>query len=168
MGMIGAVWGVLGISLLFGSALFRLYPYAAELRGATLSPVHWAALAGCLLLMGYAEGYRGFHLRFSPRAAARALYLKNHPAPLRIVFAPLFCMGFFHAARRRKTTAFALTAIIILLIMLVRRLPPPWRGIVDAGVVLGLGWGIVSLWWFTLRAFADPSSAVSPETPGSS
>ena len=165
LGTIGAIWGVAGLSLLFGSALFRLYPYAHELYGMTFAWYHWAALAASLGFMGYAEGYKGFHLRFSPRAAARALYLKQNPTGARVLFAPLFCMGFFHATRKRKIVAYSLTTMIVLLVIFVRRLDQPWRGIVDAGVVLGLGWGLISVWLFSLKAFFGKGFAVSPETP---
>jgi len=165
MGVIGAFWGIFGLSLLFGRGLVDLYPYAQELAGTSFEWFHWAALAGSLVFMGYAEGYKGFHLKFSPRVAARALYLKQNPTPVRVVFAPLFCMGFFHATRKRKIVAYSLTSMIILLIVLVRQLPPPWRGIVDAGVLLGLGWGLVSIWLFTLQAFFGKRFDVSPETP---
>jgi hypothetical protein len=164
-GVIGAVWGIAGLSLLFGSALFRLYPYAQELCGMVFVWFHWAALAASLVFMGYAEGYKGFHLKFSPRAAARALYIKDNPTPARVLFAPFFCMGYFHATRRRKIVSYSLTAMIVLLIVLVRQMAQPWRGIVDAGVLLGLGWGLVSVWLFSLRAFFCKNFSVSPETP---
>jgi hypothetical protein len=164
-GTVGAVWGIAGLSLLFCSALFRLFPYARELSNMTLSISHWAALGASLLFMGYMEGYKGFQCRFSPRAAARALYLKDHPTPLRILLAPLFCMGFFHAPRRRRIAAYSLTTMIIILIILIRHFPQPWRGIVDAGVLLGLGWGVITVWYFAFRAFFGNSFSVSPETP---
>ncbi|RKX41738.1 MAG: hypothetical protein DRP64_10980, partial [Verrucomicrobia bacterium] len=165
IGAMGAVWGVLGLSLLFGSALYRLYPYAQELCGTAFGWVHWIALAVSLVFMGYAEGYKGFHLKFSPRVAARALYLKRNPTFVRVLFAPLFCMGFFHSTRKRKIVSYCLTAMIIGLIVLVRKLDQPWRGIVDAGVLLGLGWGLVSIWIFTFQAFFGKGFDVSPETP---
>jgi hypothetical protein len=164
-GSIGAAWGIVGLSLLFLNALMRLYPHACEITTLSLNWVHWLGLAVSLLFMGYAEGYKGFQLRFSPRAAARALYLRNHPTPGRIIFAPLFCMGFFHATRKRKIVAYSLTGMIVLLIVLVRQLPQPWRGIVDAGVVLGLGWGVLSVWFFSIKAFWGTAYCVSPETP---
>lgn len=164
-GTMGAVWGVAGLSLLFGSALFRLYPYAQDLCGMSFKWFHWMALVASLLFMGYAEGYKGFHLKFSPRVAARALYLKSNPTVARVLFAPLFCMGFFHATRKRKIVSYSLTAMIVGLVVWVRTLEQPWRGIVDAGVVLGLGWGLVSVWLFTLKAFFGKNFEVSPETP---
>lgn len=165
IGRIGAIWGIFGLSLLFGSALYRLYPYAQELCGMDLGWIHWLALATSLVVMGYAEGYKGFHLKFSPRVAARALYLKQNPTLVRVVFAPLFCVGFFHATRKRKIVSYCLTLMIVGLVVWVRSLTQPWRGIVDVGVLLGLGWGLVSVWLFTFQAFFGKEFKVSPETP---
>ncbi len=164
-GSIGALWGLVGLSLLFGRALFALYPYVLKLQGVRLAWFHWVALAASLLFMGYAEGYKGFQLRFSPRAAARALYLKRNPTPARVLFAPLFCMGYFHATRKRKIVAYSLTAMIVALIVMVHHTPQPWHGIIDAGVLFGLGWGLVSVWVFAAKAFLGGPYDVSPETP---
>lgn len=165
MGLIGAIWGILGLSLLLGSALYRLVPYAQDLCGMELNWLHGMALVASLFFMGYAEGYKGFQLKFSPRVAARALYLKQNPTWARVLFAPLFCMGFFHATRKRKIVSYSLTLMIIGLIVWVKTLAQPWRGIVDAGVVLGLGWGLVSIWIFAMKAFFGTGFTVSPETP---
>ena len=165
LGTISAIWGIVGLSLILGSALVRLYPHARELAQTPFAGYHWAALIASLLFMGYAEGYKGFQCRFSPRAAARALYLKNHPTFMRALFAPFFCMSFFHATRKRRMVSYSLTAMIILLIVMVRHLAQPWRGIVDAGVLLGLAWGLISLWIFTAQAFFGQGFKTSPETP---
>jgi len=164
-GAVGAVWGIIGLSFIFGRGLYCLYPYVEELPEAQFGWIHWSALVLSLLFMGYAEGYKGFHLKFSPRAAARARYLQANPTPVRVLLAPFFCMGFFHATRKRKIVAYSLTAMIILLIVVVRRLPQPWRGIIDAGVLLGLGWGLLSVWLFAFKAFFSSRFSVSPETP---
>jgi len=165
LGLLGAIWGIGGISLLFGSALFRLYPHARELWGLPMEWVHWALLAANLVLFGYVKGYKVLHLRFSTRVAARALYIKRNPTMARILFAPFFCMGYFHATRKRKFVSYCLTALILGLIVLVRQVDQPWRGIIDAGVLLGLGWGLVSIWIFALKAFFGRGVDVSPETP---
>lgn len=165
LGRFGALWGILGLTLIFGRGLICLYPYVQELPDSTFLGFHWFALAASMLFMGYAEGYKGFHRKFSPRAAARALYLRKNPTPVRVIFAPLFCMGFFHATRKRKIVAYSLTTMIVLLIILVRELPQPWRGIIDAGVLLGLGWGLLSVWFFAFKALFRKDYSVSPETP---
>jgi hypothetical protein len=58
------------------------------------------------------------------------------------------------------------TAGIIVLIILVRLLPQPWRGMVDAGVVVGLAWGMISLILFGLQALGGERFDYSPEVPG--
>lgn len=167
LGVLAAAWGFVGICMLFGSAIYRLGSMALDLSVQGFSWYHWVALALSILFMGFAEGYRGFQQNFSPRAAARIRYLADHVTPLRLILAPIFCMGFFHATRRRQIISCVLTAGILVLILLVRQLAQPWRGIIDVGVVLGLSWGIVSLAFFTLRAFTDPAFGHSPETPES-
>jgi hypothetical protein len=165
MGTIGAIWGILGVTLILGRGLLCIYPYSTALCGMQLGAAHWAALAVSLLFMGYAEGYKGFQLKFSPRVAARALYIRQNPTLARVVFAPLFCMGYFHATKKRKIISYALTLAIVLLIIGVGHMSQPWRGIVDAGVLLGLGWGVVSVWIYSLKALLGKNFDVSPETP---
>jgi DMSO/TMAO reductase YedYZ heme-binding membrane subunit len=113
--------------------------------------------------MAYAEGYRGFQKGFSPRVAARAKYLKDKPDLMRSLLAPFFCMGYFHASRKRKIVSISLTIAIIGLVLMVGRVPQPWRGIIDVGVVIGLAWGIISLFIFTVQAFTSKEFKYSPE-----
>jgi hypothetical protein len=165
MGAAGAIWGLTGVFLLLGSAVYRLSPLAAAAFSHDLSWYHWISLALVVLFMAYAEGYRGFQQRFSPRVAARAKYLREHPRALHVLLAPFFCMGYFHATRRRKITSISVTMGIVLLIVLVHFSPQPWRGIIDAGVVIGLVWGLVSLILFSIRAFTSTDFGYSPEVP---
>ncbi|GBD98224.1 hypothetical protein BMS3Abin07_00232 [bacterium BMS3Abin07] len=165
IGAIGVVWGVAGILLLLGSAVYRLSARAAAAMSYDFTWYHWVALGLILVFMIYGEGYRGFQQRFSPRAAARAKYLKDHPSLLRSLLAPLFCMGYFHATRRRKIVSISLTTGIIILILLVHLIHQPWRGIIDVGVVAGLIWGIVSFLIFSIMAFVSKGFKYSPEVP---
>ena len=160
---IGVLWGVVGVSALLIRGLYCLLPYVFELSSYTLDQWHGIALAGSLLFLGYAEGYKGFQLKFSPRAAARLAVIKRDPTWARMLFAPLFCMGFFDATPKRKRIAYGLTLMVIVLILLVEQLPQPWRGIVDAGVLLGLGWGLGSFWIVSMRVFLGMSLPVDPE-----
>jgi hypothetical protein len=165
MGIFGAIWGLTGVLLLLGSAVYRLSHWAIDAFFYPFLWYHSASLFLVLLFMAYAEGYRGFQKAFSPRVAARALYLKKNPRFLHALFAPFFCMGFFYASRRRKITSFSVTSGIIVLILLVRLLPQPWRGIIDAGVVVGLAWGLISLTIFIVQAFGSKEFSYSPEVP---
>lgn len=165
IGIFGAFWGLAGIILLLASAIYRLTPLAVQAFSYDFLWYHWLALAFTALFMAYAEGFKGFQQRFSPRVAARARYLKDHPRTRNALLGPFFCMGYCCATRRRKITSLSLTAGIVVLIILVRFLPQPWRGIVDAGVVLGLIWGLVSLIIFSLFAFTSDKFHYSPEVP---
>lgn len=165
MGAIAAVWGFVGIFLLLSSAIFRLAPMALDLPFAQLDVYHWGILLPWMAFMAYSEGYKGFQKNFSPRVAARIRYLKHHPTLVRTLLAPVFCMGFFYTTRKRKIVAFSLTGGIILLIILVHYIPQPWRGIIDAGVVLGLTWGLISMTIYSIQAMVRDHFHHSPETP---
>jgi len=156
LGLVGALWGLVGVSLLLGSAIYRLSVWAIDAFSHALTPIQWVGLVGFGLFMLVGEGYRGFQQNFSPRVAARARYLAGKPTLLRVILAPLFVMGFFGATRRRKITTWSLTAGIVLLVVGVRFLEQPWRGIIDLGVVLGLAWGLISLLAFAFLAFTRP------------
>ena len=164
-GYFGAFWGITGILLLLGSAIYRLTSHAVDALTYEFHWYHWLSLLGLILFMAYAEGYRGFQQAFSPRAAARARYLSEHPKIFHSLLAPFFCMGFFHATKRRRMISISLTVGIILLILLVRMVPQPWRGIIDAAVVIGLLWGVVSLLIFGVAAFTSHHFPYSPEVP---
>ena len=131
-------WGVGGVLALLANAIVRLSPIAAEALTMELGALHWAALAGWVVFMGYAEGWRGFHRRFSPRVVARAFHLGRRRPLGSALLAPEFYMSLFVG--------------ISALVVLVRMTPQPWRGIVDAGVVIGLGVGSLSIGWHVLRS----------------
>jgi len=163
---LGVPWAVVGVSALLLRAIIGLSPRAREAIESGLSTWQWIALVGFALFMLVAEGYRGFQKKFSPRTAARVKYLRDHPTLLRVLLAPIFSMGFFHANRKTKLTAYILTTGIIILVVTVTFFcPDPWRGIIDFGVVLGLSWGLVSFWIFTIKALTNNNYAHSPETP---
>lgn len=163
MGTIGAIWGVTGVSLILGSAIYRMFQMAEGLFSVELTMIQWTALVGNVLFMAWSEGYKAFQLGFSPRVAARLRYLKENPTPALVVLAPLFCLGFFHATKKRKIITYSLITGLILLIMAVRLLPHPWRGIIDVGVIVGLGWGLISFWLFSIRALTASEFPFSPE-----
>ena len=141
-----AGWGVAGVAAILGRAVVALTPTALEtILAGTLSRGHWVVLVAWVAMMAYSEGYRGFHLRFSPRVVHRAHELGRRPSLIRLVLAAPFCIGFFSASRRILLTSWGVTLGVTVLVLLVRQLDQPWRGIVDAGVVVGLALGLLSL-----------------------
>jgi hypothetical protein len=164
-GRFGAFWGLAGVIILLGSAVYRLTPVAIDAFSVPWQVSHWAAFVLVVFFMAYFEGYQAFQKAFSPRVAARARYLLTHRNILHTVLAPLFCMAYFHAPRRRQITSLSVTAGIVVLVVLVRRLDQPWRGIIDGGVVVGLAWGIVSLSVFGFQALTADEFPYAPEVP---
>lgn len=147
-----AAWGVAWVSLLLGRAIWRLTPWAIEpWTGGLMTTGQQGLYIGWLVANAYLEGYRGFQLRFSPRVVARAVYLGQNPRPLWVVLALPFCMSLFHSTRRQMTVSWSFIGVLILVIWWVRSLQQPWRGIIDGGVVLGLAWGLVIIWWLFAR-----------------
>lgn len=142
---------------------------ALELENSPMTSLHWLALVFSVIYMAYAEGYKGFHLGFAPRVVVRARYLADNPRPLHVLLAPLFCMGYIYATRRRQLLSFALTVMIICFVLIVRSIPQPWRGIVDAGVVVGLGLGVLSIAYFLIISSNNPARlTISAEVPSDS
>lgn len=155
MRLFGFYWGICGVIGILLFAVFRLANKVVEMTDYPLSVLQWLIMLCVVLYMAYAEGYKGFHLNFAPRVVARANYFRQSQDPmpgiLLILLAPLFCMGYFHATRKRVITSFIVTGAIITVVLLVGLVPQPWRGILDAGVVVGLGLGVVSILSFWIQ-----------------
>ncbi len=151
--LLGFYWGITGVIAFLLFAVLRLSPRIWELADYSLDLRHWFVLVAFTVWMAWAEGYKGFYRAFSPRVVARAKFLRSGGIshPVLSLFAPFYCMGFIHATRKRKIVSFTVTFAIFGLVMLLRIMPQPWRGIIDTGVVTGLGLGILSLFFFWLQ-----------------
>lgn len=157
------MWGGLGVVFILVFAVYRLLPIAMAPILDGLNIFEWAVLAANVVFMAWSEGFKGFQLRFSPRVAARTLYLARNPGWINGLLAPLFCIGYFCASRRGLIAAWVGTLAIVILVLLVHQLVQPWRGILDAGVVVGLSWGLASFVYSLQQAFVTGEYARSPE-----
>lgn len=165
LGRLGAVWGVGGVLLLLGYSIARLSVVTWQAFAHEFRWYHWLALGVNVAYMLYSEGYYGFQRGFAPRVAARAKYLAAHPRLAHALLAPAFCMGYFHIRRSRQVFVLLLTAAIVVFVIVLPYVPQPWRGIVDAGVVAGLSWGLIAIVTFAWRAWAEQTFPYSPEVP---
>jgi hypothetical protein len=165
MKFIAAVWGILGVFLLVGKSCESLFSRASEAIQGGLSTYQWIILVLYSLFMLYYEGYKGFQKKFSPRTAARVHYLYMNPRPLHVLFAPFFCMGYFHAKRKVRIAAIAISLLILAVIFLMEFCAQPWRGIIDVGVILGLSYGLISFGCFLVKVFTIKDHGISPEVP---
>ena len=161
----GTVWGVLGVALLLASAIWRLVPHVLDGFTAEFSLIESLVLAVWCVVMLVGEGYRGFQKQFAPRVAARALQLYTNGSRFDLLFAPLYCMSYYSAPRRRVISSWAVTVGVIVLINIVVHIAQPWRGIIDAGVVLGLAYGLACVFVSLRRTFRPP--AVPENSPES-
>ena len=125
---------------------------ALALEDASSELKHLGLPALSIWHMAYAEGIKGFHQGFAPRVVKRALYLKKNARLSHVVFAPFFCMSYFYATKKRQISSLGLTGLIVCFVFLVRILSQFWRGILDAGVVIGLTIGCGSILYFLYLA----------------
>ena len=164
--LLAMTWGVLCVVALLGNALYRLTPIALEpIQAGSLSGLQLGLDIGWMVIMAYSEGYRGFHKRFSPRVVARAYHLGQERKPLWLVLALPFCMSLFHTTRRQRIVSTVFLVAIVAVVFAVRQLSQPWRGIIDGGVVVGLGLGTVSILYFYVLALTGrvPNEAALPQ-----
>lgn len=161
-----AVWGVFGTVIMLAEAIYRLSVIAVRaLMKESFGPPEIAFLAVWMVFIIYVEGYRAFQKRFSPRVVARAFYLAEHPRPLHVALAPLYCMALIHAPRRRLIGSWILVAGIVGIIIVVRHLPPVYRAIVDAGVALALTWGTVAMIIYFFQGLRGKKMPIDPDIP---
>lgn len=149
---VGFIWAVIGITALLTFAIVRMSLHAVDLFRGQLSGSEWIILIIWVAAMAYAEGYRGFQRRFSPRFAARALSLTANPRLMDVLLAPLFCIGYYRAAKNRLLTTWSVTLAIILLVVFMNNTSQPWRNIISTGVLVGLFYGLVTVLYFTFQA----------------
>ncbi len=157
------IWAVGGVLLLLGQALLRLFPIAWEGVTGPLEPWQELLCGAWVICNLYLEGYRGFQLKFVPRVVSRAHYLATRRTPSAWLLAPLFAMAFFQATRSARRAAIFVTVLVLIAIAMVRALPQPWRGIVDAGVVAGLGYGTLALITSAMRCLVTGKAPADPE-----
>lgn len=122
------------------------------------------------LWFAYVEGYKGFQLKFSPLVVKRSFTLipgKNGTKWYHYFLAPMYTMGMLHATKKRKIVSYSVTVGVAAIVAAVKRFPYPWRNIVDAGVVVGLTWGSLSIVAMYLKAWftGKPPAGIDAALP---
>ena len=117
------------------------------------------------LWFAYVEGYKGFQRKFSPLVVSRSLTLHPRSPPHHLLLAPLYSMGLFHATKKRVIVSWSVTLGVAALVTGVKRMPYPWRNVVDAGVVVGLSWGMLSILVCYVMACIKGESPTDPSLP---
>ena len=94
-GIIGAFWGFIGISLILLHGMSCVVPYVFSMELSNMKWYHIYSLFLSIIILGYAEGYKGFQLSFSPRAAKRVNLVSKNPNFLKCSFFAIILYGFF-------------------------------------------------------------------------
>lgn len=101
------------------------------------------------LFFAYAEGYKGFHLKFAPLVVKRSFTLvigtPQGNNPLNYLFANLYSMGLWAATKKRVIVSWSVSLGVAAIVAVVKKLPPVQRCVLDAGVLVGLTVGSASI-----------------------
>mmetsp|Transcript_7861 Transcript_7861/g.11364 ORF Transcript_7861/g.11364 Transcript_7861/m.11364 type:complete len:279 (+) Transcript_7861:115-951(+) len=149
--VLASLWGSSGVAYILIKAIVRVLPIALDpfSKAEGIIPLTNFQLSAYILtclFFAYAEGYKGFQLKFSPLVVARSFTIQPKSSPIHhILFAPLYSMGLFHATKKRMIVSWCVTIGVATIVAAVKKMPYPWRNIVDAGVVVGLSWGTISI-----------------------
>ena len=149
--ILASLWGASGVAYILIKAIVRVLPIALEpfSKADGIVPLTKFQLSSYILtclFFAYAEGYKGFQLKFSPLVVARSFTIQPKSSPIHhLLLAPLYSMGLFHATKKRMIVSWCVTIGVATIVAAVKRMPYPWRNIVDAGVVVGLSWGTISI-----------------------
>lgn len=148
--VLASLWGACGVVYILVKAIKRVLPIALEpftkAEGIVpLTQFQLAAYIATCLWFAYVEGYKGFQLKFSPLVVSRSFTLKSSSPIHHLLLAPLYSMALFHATKKRMIVSWSVSIGVAVIVAAVKRLPYPWRNIVDAGVVVGLSWGTISI-----------------------
>ena len=158
MGRIAAVWAPLGVSILFGLAVFRLVMRGLAEVGAGLTAIQWTVLLLTVALFVYGEGFLALQRHWVPRMAERASRLRASRSAIVLILAPLHAMSLLGGSTRELVRGWSMVAAIVAAVIVIEWLPAPWRGIVDLGVACALAWGLLFVAEVTLRAAVAHSS----------
>lgn len=146
-------WGVIQVLCILANAIKRVMPIAIEpLIKKNLTPIQIILCIIWCTYMIYTEGYKTFQLKFSPLVVKRAFGLSKNLSVVNCLLAGPYSMGLFGATRKRIIISWAVTIGVFGLVKAVKQLAYPWRSIVDAGVVLGLSYGVIAMCIQAVRA----------------
>jgi hypothetical protein len=151
--------GLLGVVVLFATAVLRLGERGINAVRGGLTTGEWIALVMLTALFVYGEGVRALQRRWVPWVLDRLRMLDDEHRNWYRALAPLHAMGLIGAPARLLAAAWAGSFAIFLAVLVVSRFPDPWRGIVDFAVASALLWATLVLIVTGVRQRLNPPSA---------
>mmetsp|Transcript_35620 Transcript_35620/g.96617 ORF Transcript_35620/g.96617 Transcript_35620/m.96617 type:complete len:206 (-) Transcript_35620:100-717(-) len=162
------IWGVGFWAVLFAECVVSLAPRAIDpFRKGGVSGGQWLAYVVIALGIWICEGLGALGRSFSPLLVRRARELGPSSSLCELLLSPGFVAGLFAARPARLAKSWLLIAVLVPgLAATVPFMPYPWRSMVDAGVVLGLGWGTAVIVVHSMRVILKGRwPEVSPDLP---
>jgi hypothetical protein len=144
-------WGIGGVAMVFGMAVYRLGIRGVDTVVRGLTPGQWVALLLLTAVFVYGEGIRALQRRYIPHVMRRVELLRTEPRWWYRLLAPLHALTLIGARTGMLLRSWAGTLAIVLAVAIVRSMPDPWRGIVDVAVASALAWGTLALLLATAR-----------------
>lgn len=139
------IWGASGLAAVLVRALAALGPEAARfVVSVERVPLALMVIAS-VGTMAWVEGFRGFQRGLIPRLITRSRAIAVGDSWVDRLLAPAAALELVRATPRRLARRWCLVGAIAILVVGTRSLSDPWRGLILAGVVAGLSWGLVSL-----------------------
>lgn len=164
-----SLYGTTGVMYILIKAIRRVYPIALEpfaKGGVPLTQFQLGAYITTCLWFAYVEGYKGFQTKFAPLVVSRSLTLELSYSKIHhYLLAPLYSMGLFHATKKRMIVSWSVSLGVAGIVYAVKKLPYPWRNIIDAGVVVGLTWGCISILLHYIKALVTGKMPADPALP---
>ncbi|KAI2507695.1 hypothetical protein MHU86_6694 [Fragilaria crotonensis] len=166
-----SIYGTGGVLYILSKAIRRVAPVAMEpfAKGAIpLTQLQLGSYVVTCLWFAYVEGYKGFQTKFAPLVVSRSFTMDYGSSKIHhFLLAPFYSMGLFHATKKRMIVSWSVSLGVAGIVYAVKKLPYPWRNIVDAGVVVGLTWGSVSIVLHYIKALVTGAAPADPALPTS-
>lgn len=143
--LVAPAWAVLGVSVLFATASYRLGERGVAVIRDGLGGWEWMALAGLTLVFVYGEGFLALDRKWVPSLMRRARELREERSVIVRLLAPLYGLSLIGAPPAKLLLSWLGTLAIVGAILVIRTLPDPWRGIIDFAVAAALAWGLVAI-----------------------
>ncbi len=159
-GVIAPAWTLLGVAVLFSSAVWRLGGRGVATLQDGLSPGHWLLVVLLTIVMVYGEGVVALQRRWVPRLIRRAWAIRSESLIFKLL-GPFYGLYLVGAPAKQLLRGWLGTAAIVTAILIVRSFADPWRGIVDFAVAAALTWGLFSIVAGSPAAFRS----TEPEPP---
>mmetsp|Transcript_118553 Transcript_118553/g.187738 ORF Transcript_118553/g.187738 Transcript_118553/m.187738 type:complete len:208 (+) Transcript_118553:68-691(+) len=144
------IWAIGFWAVICGQSAIELFNHVTPLFKTTFTVWQWVALVAVMLFFLHCACFTMQY--WASVLVKRAFILNAEHKVYHHLLSPFFAMGLYRANARRLLKAWGLVVFIAVIGVVVANTIMPWRGIIDAGVVLNLIGGVLGLLYNSFRA----------------